>query len=244
MHIDYVGCQSRFRADEVALGLVQTGQLRIAGTFTGKISVTYMDSYQSIKLDPPVGTCIMDNSDLTGMDISQGEVLVDNHPELAGYLYNNKIYASTFKDQCECGGTAVGKYNHTCKTIRFFAWPNTASLPGAGNWYLNDHVTLTSQRSVDGELRIDLNGKNLTHKVSANNTTSTRVFHMSASGAYLSITDSTGTPGMITRDLSLKTTAEQEAIGNWGLICYMGTGVKGLTMYNGILNSKRFILAH
>jgi len=217
---------------------IRWGQLRVAGTFTGKASITYVDSYQKVNLDPANGTCIMNNDNLSGMDISQGQILVDNHPEMVGYLLNDKIYAGIYKDQCECGGKAVGKYNHTCETIRFLPWTTKNALPNSGNWYLTAAVTTTAQRSVTGDLRLDLNGYNITHKVAAAETGSTRVFHMSSTNAYLSITDSTsGTPGVISRDLSLKDTAAQEAIGNWGLICYMGGSVKGLTVYDGILDT-------
>lgn len=212
-------------------------RVRIVGKFTGKVSMTRVDTSLTTHANPADHSILMENNDSTNVDISEGTILVDNHPTMAGYLYSGKIFVGTFKDQCECGGKAVGKYGHTCETVRFFAWPGTTTFPAYGNWYLKDHVTVTAQRSVTGELRIDLNGKNYTHKVAANETGNTRVFMMTDSGAYLSITDSTDAPGIITRDLSLKTTAQQEAINNWGLVCYMGGAVKGLTLYDGILDT-------
>ena len=75
--------------------------------------------------------------------------------------------AGETRTQCECGGTAVGKYNHTCQTIDYEPWTSTTSLPASGNYYLTDNVTISNTLVISETLRLDLNGKNIVHKVTS-----------------------------------------------------------------------------
>ena len=150
--------------------------------------------------------------------------------------------AGETRTQCECGGTAVGKFNHTCQNITYQPWPETTSLPASGNYYLTDDVTVPEQQAITGTLRLDLNGHNLTRKVTS--TSETRFFSLSGTGT-LAITDSTDKPGTVTRDLSALTTAEAEGITNWGLLFLVANDITGstsnatgsLSLYNGIFDA-------
>lgn len=151
--------------------------------------------------------------------------------------------AGETRTQCECGGTATGKQDHTCKNIDFLPWADSTSLPASGNYYLTTDVTLPAQHPITGTLRLDLNGHSITHKVT--NTTDSRVFFIADAGK-LAITDSTDKPGKVTRDLSELTAQQAESIGNWGLLFLVendstksgeinATGT--LSLYNGIFDA-------
>jgi len=149
--------------------------------------------------------------------------------------------AGETRTQCECGGTAVGKFNHTCQNITYQPWPETTSLPASGNYYLTDDVTISQTQVISGTLRLDLNGKDITRKVSA--TTGTQAFSIGADG-LLVITDSTDNPGTVSRDLSALSTADAEAITNWGLLFYLPADssttteiTDALSLYNGIFDA-------
>jgi len=150
----------------------------------------------------------------------------------------DELNTTVSRFQCECGGKATnGANGHTCVQKEFFAWSKTDSLPSGGNYYLTTNVTLTEQTEISNTLRLDLNGHNITYKVAADNTASTRVFSISNVG-HLIITDSTATAGKITRDLSSKTTAEQQAITNYGLLILVNEScIGGATVYNGTLDA-------
>ena len=148
------------------------------------------------------------------------------------------------RTQCECGGTAVGKLDHTCSNIEFLPWSDSTKLPAEGNYYLTCDVELTEQFGLNKPLRLDLNGHNIVHKVT--NTDESRVFSMYGANANLSITDSTDKPGTITRDLSALDQAAQEGISNWGLLFLVAKDVSGsadnavgnLKLYNGIFDAS------
>ena len=150
--------------------------------------------------------------------------------------------AADTRSQCVCGGKAIGKAGHTCAEITYEAWTKTDSLPSTGNYYLTDHVTITATKTITGTLNLDLNGFNITRTVTG--TTGTQVFNMGGEGV-LSITDSTETPGTITRDLSALSDDEKISITNWGLIFLVSNDVDGsannavgsLNLYNGIFDA-------
>ena len=143
--------------------------------------------------------------------------------------------AADSRNQCVCGGKAAGKTGHTCADITFEPWTSTTSLPKSGNYYLTDNVTTTGYLLPTGDLNIDLNGHNITRKVT-NNTTS-QVFAI-AGNTSLSITDSTANPGTISRDLSTMTEDAKKAITNWGLLIMINSGYTGnLNLYGGIFDS-------
>ena len=125
------------------------------------------------------------------------------------------VFAADTKTQCVCGGNAVGKPGHTCTSIEYQPWTSTTTLPSSGNYYLTGNVTTSGYRTLSNNLNLDLNGYNITRKLT--NTATTQVFAV-ASNHSLSITDSTANPGTVSRDLSALTQAQRESINNWGLL--------------------------
>lgn len=218
---------------------VRHGQLKINGTFTGTAYFTPVDSYQAAVTAPAVGgttSLIYNASD--DADISGATIRVDNSKSWAASLNttDKRVYLVPAKIQCECGGKAVGKPDHVCEEIVFLRWTSATSLPSSGNYYLNDNVTITTRRTVgsNNALRLDLNGKNITTKPTSGNTSVFGMPYGTASSSRLVITDSTGTPGTVTRDLSAYTGTTP--VSNYGLIVYMEGCSGDFTLYNGILN--------
>lgn len=152
------------------------------------------------------------------------------------------VSAEGTRNQCVCGGKAVGKFNHTCQNITYEPWPETDSLPSSGNYYLTDHVTISATKAITDTLNLDLNGFNITRIVTSTN--GTQVFNLAGKGV-LSVTDSTNTPGTITRDLSSLTESDKSSISNWGLIFLVSNDVDGsannatgsLNLYDGIFDA-------
>lgn len=149
--------------------------------------------------------------------------------------------AGETRTQCECGGTAVGKYQHTCTSITYDPWSDSTTLPTSGNYYLTTDVTLAAQQLISSTLRIDLNGHDIVHKVT--NTSESRVFSITNTGCLV-ITDSTNNPGTVKRDLSALTTAQAEGITNWGLLFLIAKDDSAtteisdrLSLYNGIFDA-------
>ena len=139
------------------------------------------------------------------------------------------------RTQCACGGKAVGKPGHTCENIVFKPWTETTSLPKSGNYYLTDNVTVSNYLLPSDNLNLDLNGHNITRKLT--NIATTQVFAV-ASNHSLSITDSTDNPGTVSRDLSALTQAQKESINNWGLLIIVNKNYTGtLNLYDGIFDS-------
>lgn len=219
---------------------VRWGQLYMKGTFTGCASFTLVDSYQNIITDPLTATHALfynGGTNVNTFDISDGAILIDNQPDQGGVAKNGQIWATTTKNQCECGGKAEGKYGHTCKTLNFLPWTSTTSLPSDGNYYLTDTVTTTKRTDFGSgkTVRLDLNGNDIVRSVTATKPT-TSIFGMTSSGAtQLTITDSTATVGTVTRDLSTLDEATQASINNYGLLMFVRniTG-GGMTIYDGI----------
>ena len=139
------------------------------------------------------------------------------------------------RTQCVCGGKAVGKPGHTCQNVTFEPWTETTALPRSGNYYLTGNVTISNYLLPNGDLNLDLNGYNITRKVTG--TSTTQVFAI-ASSHSLSVTDSTATPGTVSRDLSAMTEDAQKSITNWGLLIIVNKGFTGsLNLYDGIYDS-------
>lgn len=139
------------------------------------------------------------------------------------------------RNQCVCGGKAAGKPGHTCQSVTFEPWTSTTSLPRSGNYYLTGNVTISNYLLPNGALNLDLNGYNITRKVTG--TSTTQVFAI-ASNHSLSITDSTANPGTVSRDLSALTEDAQKSINNWGLLIIVNKGFTGsLNLYDGIYDS-------
>ena len=161
-----------------------------------------------------------------------GEKLVKFYKDMLSDLKNGAAAESRF--QCECGGTAVGKPGHTCMEVEFLPWTETTFLPVGGNYYLTEDVVLSRQFELSNILSLDLNGHSITYKVAAGSS-NTRVFSLTT-GAYLSVTDSTAEPGMITRDLSNLTTTQKKAITNYGLLILINDTASA-TLYNGVLDA-------
>ena len=143
--------------------------------------------------------------------------------------------AEDTRTQCVCGGKAAGKPGHTCKDVEFKPWTNTTSLPRSGNYYLTENVTISNYLHPNGELHLDLNGKNITRTVTT--TSNTQAFAI-ANNYSFSITDSTANPGTISRDLSALTDAQKQSITNWGLCIIVNKNYTGtLNLYDGIYDS-------
>lgn len=165
---------------------------------------------------------------------SSATIHLDDKPDYRAYNAGS-IYQGQVRIQCECGGKAVGKTDHTCKDIEFIAWNHATSIPTSGNWYLATTVTYTATRRdvSNNTLRIDLNGKNLIRKPAAG--TNACMFGM-AGTAHIAFTDSTDTPGTVTRDL---TDFGSTSCSNYGMIVYIdkSTTNGSLSVYGGIFDS-------
>ena len=173
-----------------------------------------------------------------------GEKLVAFFDKLLDQLYDDGV-----RIQCVCGGKIVsGQNGHMCKQVEFRPWNDPETLPASGYYYLTTDVELPVQMQVSECLWLDLNGHNITHKVSAQEgekaqagkTHNTRVFSLGAY-AYLSITDSTETPGTVSRDLSQLTQAQQNAITNYGLIMILNGEYATGVLYDGVLDSTGMV---
>jgi len=200
----------------------------VSGEFTGKAGVFLSSDVHANGLDIGVNDNASFDSGCLTLDYKN-----PNNFEIVAS--GSDIIMATVKNQCECGGKATsGKYGHTCEKVDYLPWTSTTTLPSSGNYYLTDNVVITAQKNITGTLRLDLNGKNITHKVAAT-ATDTRVFSTTGS-AHLAITDSTSTPGTVTRDLSSLTTAQQEAIENYGLL-FILSGNSEVIVYNGTFDA-------
>lgn len=163
------------------------------------------------------------------------------------------VMIAELRTYCECGGKVTdGTYGHTCKDITWKPWPYayTKYLPTStigGNYYLLTDIELVNQKTVAAEMHLDLNGHNITHKVQPSsiniedNKESTRVFYV-ISGGSLTITDSTNTPGVITRDLTLLDEETKNNITNWGLIILIAEVAGGdVVLYDGTLDATDMV---
>lgn len=152
--------------------------------------------------------------------------------------------AAENRTQCVCGGKAAGKTGHTCENVTFEPWYETNSLPTEGNYYLTDHVTISERHQLSGNLNLDLNGFNITRKVTTIYTT--QVFLISTN-ATMSVTDSTDEPGTITRDGAALSDTNKVKIAdgaaNNGLIFAINANTTGsLSLYDGIQEVSGLIL--
>lgn len=218
---------------------VRHGQLKLSGVFTGTAYFTPVDSYQAAVAAPAAdGTTSLIYTASDDADISGATIRVDNSKSWAASLNttDKRVYLVPARIQCECGGKAAGKIGHTCEEIVFLKWTSSSSLPNSGNYYLNDNVIITARRSVASgkALRLDLNGNNITTKPTTGNTSVFALAFNPAGNSRLTITDSTNTPGTVTRDLSAYTGTTP--ISNYGLIIYMEGCSGDFTLYDGILN--------
>ena len=221
---------------------IRWGQLYMTGKFTGCVSVTCVDSSQNVITDPANSDYFTSNpffhnggANKNTFDITDGIVLIDNEPDIAGKAKNGQIWIAEARNQCECGGKAVGKYGHTCKLLSYFP---TETLPTtAGNYYLTKDISYTSRKDYGAgvTVRIDLNGNDLVRKVSSTSGSSSMFGATTSSGAVqLVITDSTDKVGTVTRDLSALSQEDQEGLRNYGLLFFVQniTG-GGITLYDG-----------
>lgn len=168
-------------------------------------------------------------------NIASAKVHIDGKEDTHRAYQATSIYMAQFRTQCECGGKAEGKPGHTCEDIEFIAWNHSSSCPTSGNYYLVTNLTHTSTRRdiSNNTLRIDLNGKNLTRKPAAG--TNACMFGMAGTSKIV-FTDSTETPGTITRDL---TDFGSTSCSNYGMIVYIDKSAtnSSLFLYGGILDS-------
>ena len=120
---------------------------------------------------------------------------------------DNQFYIGKY--QCECGAANGAEHQEGCsgEYVLWTPWTNTAHLPNeAGHWYLayEGDVTVTGQAEIgvdataDAQVFVDLNGKTVTRKDSANNN---RFFAVMSSADYnhtLTISDtSSGKSGKL-----------------------------------------------
>ena len=63
-----------------------------------------------------------------------------------------------------CGGDTCDGNNHPAEAAAtvFEKWTEKGSLPGSGNYYLSENVTLTAAHTLTGNLVLDLNGHSIT----------------------------------------------------------------------------------
>ena len=199
----------------------------------------------------PNGIIIGTKNDLTD-DFLAAHLTVDGFPGYTVTTCEGIIMVAQIREYCVCGGTMDdGTHGHTVTNVQWKPWPVAYNkyLPSAslgGNYYLLTDIVTSQQYRVASELHLDLNGFNITHKVTPDaeetlaqmNSRGTRVLVLTANG-HLGITDSSdGQPGAITRDLSLLTEEQKNGITNWGLIVMMDeTATDHFELYNGILDA-------
>lgn len=200
-----------------------------SGKYTGEIGLV------TSAVNPNGTNGIKVASSANSGNIASAKVHIDGLEATHRAYQATSIYMAQFRTQCECGGKAVGKTGHTCEELEFIAWNHNASCPTFGNYYLVTSITHTSTRRdvANNTLRIDLNGKNITRKVGAG--TNACMFGMSGN-AHIVFTDSTETPGTVTRDL---TNFGSTSCSNYGMIVYIDkTCTNGsLSVYGGIFDS-------
>jgi len=248
--------------------VVSNGKLLLAGnaTISGGKDAEGNDNNVSISTDHLIvdpayegsaGITVRTNNDLNGTLIGNNsgatDALLESHFTIDGYpTYNlttceSRMMVAEIREYCECGGVlANGEHGHTENIIRWKPWPYSNYLPSAslgGSYYLIKDITVTTQRLLNAQLNLDLNGFDITHKVQpvadpekmaeAN----TRVFSIGAEGG-LTITDSTNTPGTLTRDLSLWSEEHKKLVENYGLLVLISeTAGNDFKLYNGILDA-------
>ena len=129
-------------------------------------------------------------------DISEMDHFVSDIPG-ADVIYYEGAYALG-KLNCICG-----KQTHVngCdgKQLLWCPWTNAGALPiTTGNYYLMQDVTTKGQTTVPAgnNVKLDLNGKNVTLKVPASATDGFRLYRVD-SDAKLAITDTTDQPGTL-----------------------------------------------
>ena len=219
--------------------------LTIDPAYTGAAGITVRNT------EDPNGHIIGTKNDLTDEFLAE-HLTADNFPGYTITTSEGIIMVAQIREYCVCGGTMDdGTHGHTITKVQWKPWPVAYSkyLPSAsfgGNYYLLTDIVTNRQYNVASELHLDLNGFNITHKVTPKaeetlaelNSRGTRVLVLTANG-HLGITDSSkGEPGMITRDLSLLTEEQKNGITNWGLIVMMDeTATDHFELYNGILDA-------
>lgn len=178
---------------------------------------------------------------------------VDNYPTYSVTLCNRKaVTIADIRTYCACGGKAVGEHGHECQDISWKPWPITYKnyLPDndlGGNYYLLTDIELQAQKIISAEFHLDLNGHNVVHKVQPeefivdaeeNPTVDTRVFYV-GEGGKLAITDSTNTPGVVRRDLTLLTPEQIASINNYGLLILINQAAgSDCVLFEGILDGE------
>ena len=202
-------------------------KLVFSGTYTGTVGIVTA----GITTSNANGVKIASTS---SANTSAATIHLDDKPDYRAYNAGS-IYQGQVRVQCECGGKAEGKTNHTCEDIEFIAWNHSTSIPTSGNWFLATSVTYTATRRdvSNNTLHIDLNGKNLIRKVGAG--TNACMFGM-AGTSHIAFTDSTETPGTVTRDLA---DFGSTSCANYGLITYIDKSCTNgsLSVYGGIFDS-------
>lgn len=216
--------------------------------YTGTAGITLRTT------EDPNGRIVGTKGEVTDA-VVEGQLTVEN----AGYT-NYKIttcevsdsekflMAADIREYCICGGQGAGK--HACENIRWKPWlaTFTARLTASnygGNYYLLGDITTKNQKNVNAALCLDLNGHNITHLVTPGEKTmeelnddGNRVFYVGEGGS-LSITDSTNTPGTISRDLTNLTDEQKNGITNYGLIVMMNDLTSGdCQLWNGVLDAE------
>ena len=169
-----------------------------------------------------------------------GEKLVAFFDDLLDTVNTDQV-----RYQCACGGKAVnGAYDHTCEAVEFLPWNRNDCLPLDGNYYLTQDVVTTYQLGLSQKvLRLDLNGHDITYQVpvaegvkaEAGESHNTRALVLNT-GTHFYLTDSTSSPGRISRDLSLLTETQKNKITNYGLLV-MIYDTSRFTMFGGVLDA-------
>lgn len=149
---------------------------------------------------------------------------------------------------CVCGqkshiGACTGEMEF------WLPWTSGTGVPvTTGNYYLTGDVTIDYQANINGQnIKLDLNGHDLTHAVKAEKTDGFRMFRLDLSEdqeqkASLTITDSTDTPGTMRTDMSATytgTVPNGQALrdsGNYGMLVWVRNGQ--LSIYGGILDGS------
>ena len=138
----------------------------------------------------------------------------------------------TTHTHCVCGKNDCSGDGHDA-TQEWTAWTETSSLPKTkGYYYLTDDVTLSTTWDVKADIKLCLNGRNIT-MVETN--TNKRVINISGSGYVLTLTDCQTNMGKISGGRAPASGGGQTK--GYGSGVYIANGGK-FVMYGGIITGN------
>lgn len=130
---------------------------------------------------------------------------------------------------CECGGTAKGKFDHTCVAVAWSKYSGTTLPTASGNYILqNDLKDVPAAVLAGGRtVRIDLNGHTITGKAGA-----ARLYQVNTNATLILCDSSKGQKGK----LAAPSGANPDT--GWGGVIFANGG--NVRLYGGMLDASRY----